>query len=107
MRYCNHDSFEDNRENPIILKSEMKTHKLKYLTIGHIEQIKKLWVPGKDTFSDKEAFTRSLDEEQLIELFYISGDWTYEEAEEEVRTSHDVAFNICRKQRLEMLYNLI
>ncbi len=62
----------------------MKTHKLKYLTIGHIEQIKKLWVPGKDTFSDKEAFTRSLDEEQLIELFYISGDWTYEEAEEEV-----------------------
>ena len=85
----------------------MKTHKLKYLTIGHIEQIKKLWVPGKDTFSDKEAFTRSLDEEQLIELFYISRDWTYEEAEEEVRTSHDVAFNICRKQRLEMLYNLI
>nr|EKY1039101.1 hypothetical protein [Acinetobacter baumannii] len=107
MRYCNHYPFEDNRGNPIILKSEMKTHKLKYLTIGHIEQIKKLWVPGKDTFSDKEAFTRSLDEEQLIELFYISGDWTYEEAEEEVRTSHDVAFNICRKQRLEMLYNLI
>ena len=85
----------------------MKTHKLKYLTIGHIEQIKKLWVPGKDTFNDKEAFTLSLDLEQLIELFYISGDWTYEEAEEEVRTSHDVAFNICRKQRLEMLYNLI
>ena len=85
----------------------MKTHKLKYLTIGHIEQIKKLWVPDKYTFNDKEAFTLSLDLEQLIELFYISRDWTYEEAEEEVRTSHDVAFNICRKQRLEILYNLI
>lgn len=107
ISYCNDNPFEDNWIFPIILKSEMKTHKLKYLTIGHIEQIKKLWVPGKDTFNDKEAFTLSLDLEQLIELFYISRDCTYEEAEEEVKTGFNIAFNIYKKQRLEILYNLI
>ena len=85
----------------------MNTHKLKFLTMGHIDQIKKLWIPGKDTFSDKEAFTCSLNKEQLTELLYITGDWTYEEAENEVKHGYDVAFNLYRKQRLEIVYRLI
>lgn len=85
----------------------MNTHKLKFLTMGHIDQIKELWVPGKDTFNDKEAFSRSLNTEQLTELLYITGDWTYEDAVDEVMSGRDVAFQLCRKQRLESLYRLI
>lgn len=85
----------------------MRTYRLQYLTMNHINQIEDLWIPGKDTFNEKEIFTLSLNKQQLTELLYITSDRTYEEAEDEVINGYEVAFSLFRKQKLEITYKLV